>query len=808
MKKLITLLLILSIINSLMLPAAAAESDEMPLTEWELSFDPASSVLYDSKDAIEYIQARINVPSRRNTMEDNLVFPGPMLEDHSFTPGSRSVFAVGTIYTGKVGQYYCLLVYKGSEPEGDPVCVMYDYFGSQEGMYTKYFIVNTSDWEIGQYTAVTCTAVLQGDVLQAVENTAFMTHIYCNSESSTPETYMLRDPDTKERTDHIFIDPEMINIIELGRSPVPSYGSTSYDVICDQKLVDIQNAGGILFLTPLRYGSGELKIEFKDGAIYTAHIDVCIDQAGHNFYTIAEAADPSVNREGYVVKGCFKCNCVVRERIPSKMESFQHLKDIPQDSWYYNYVQEAFFRDLFKGVSSDAFEPEQAMTRSMLVTVLWRYEGSPEAADGRFTDVPQNVWYTEAVNWAASKEIVNGIGKGEFDPEGKITREQMAVILYRYAKWKGLNTEVLGSFESFVDGALVSPWAYEGLAWTIGHGIIGGVKDGNVLSLQPQGDATRAQVSAILIRFIQNISEPPRAPEIPDTENALDYGEWNELYWAFYPEGLLIIGGNAAIPYSKAVPWKDYISEISQIELLYGIESVGHDAFRDYTSLQSVRMADSVTELEEEAFSGCINLSEIALSQGLESIKYSVFQDCAALQQIDLPNGLRHLGNRVFEDCSSLQGIVIPDSVTDLGSRVFSGCVSLKYAVLPIAVTNLGEYMFANCNIMTEVVLPACLEYLGWQTFFRCYALERVTIPQNLLRIRYGSFSFCTALKEVYVLSPYFEIDEAFSGGNIREKYPFGYWDQVTVYSYLGSSAQQIANRFHYKFIDIQEIGG
>ena len=143
------------------------------------------------------------------------------------------------------------------------------------------------------------------------------------------------------------------------------------------------------------------------------------------------------------------------------------------------------------------------MTRAMLVTVLWRYEGKPMGYQNTFVDVnaKSGSWYIDAVAWAAANNIVGGIGDGKFDPEGKITREQMATILFRYANWKGIDTSKRGDLNAFPDGGKVAGWAKEAMQWTVAEKIIGG-SDGKLL---PQGSATRAQVATILMRFIENI---------------------------------------------------------------------------------------------------------------------------------------------------------------------------------------------------------------------------------------------------------------------------------------------------------------
>ena len=175
--------------------------------------------------------------------------------------------------------------------------------------------------------------------------------------------------------------------------------------------------------------------------------------------------------------------------------------DVSEKAWYYDAVQYASQNGLMNGVGNGKFDPEGSMTRAMLVTVLWRYEGEPAEGENTFTDVPNGTWYTDAVAWAAEKGIVGGVGNGNFDPNGSITREQMATILFRYAQNKGIETSKRGELSGFADSGNVSSWAKDAVQWTVAEGIING-SDGKLL---PQGNATRAQVSAILMRFLENI---------------------------------------------------------------------------------------------------------------------------------------------------------------------------------------------------------------------------------------------------------------------------------------------------------------
>ena len=191
--------------------------------------------------------------------------------------------------------------------------------------------------------------------------------------------------------------------------------------------------------------------------------------------------------------------------------------DVAEKAWYHDAVEYAVTNGLMKGVGGGKFDPEGTMTRAMLVTVLWRYEGEPAEGENTFTDVPDGTWYTGAVAWAAANGIVGGVGNGKFDPEGRITREQMATLLFRYAQKKGIDTSKRGELSGFPDSDKVSSWAKEAMRWAVAEGIING-SDGKLL---PQGNATRAQVATLLMRFINQIeadadpTEPTEPTESP-----------------------------------------------------------------------------------------------------------------------------------------------------------------------------------------------------------------------------------------------------------------------------------------------------
>lgn len=179
--------------------------------------------------------------------------------------------------------------------------------------------------------------------------------------------------------------------------------------------------------------------------------------------------------------------------------------DVPTGAWYQSAVEYAYANGLFYGVGNDSFAPDYPMERAMLVTVLWRYEGQPSDGVNNFTDVPTGKWYTQAIAWAAKNGIVNGIGNNRFDPTGKISREQVASILCRYASWKEIDTSARADLSGFSDSNLVSAWAVSSVQWAVSEGLISGAQNNGKLTLDPGGNASRCQVAAILMRYIENI---------------------------------------------------------------------------------------------------------------------------------------------------------------------------------------------------------------------------------------------------------------------------------------------------------------
>jgi len=174
--------------------------------------------------------------------------------------------------------------------------------------------------------------------------------------------------------------------------------------------------------------------------------------------------------------------------------------DVAASEWFYADVQYMVQEGLMKGITDTAFSPNTFMTRSMLVTVLHRMAGSPAAADSAsFADVMAGSWYADAVSWANGAGIVTGYASGLFGTNDNVTREQIAVFLYRYAQSRGYDVDGAANLTAYSDHAAISSYALRALQWANAEGIIGGR---TADTLAPGGTASRAEVCAMIHRFL------------------------------------------------------------------------------------------------------------------------------------------------------------------------------------------------------------------------------------------------------------------------------------------------------------------
>ena len=175
--------------------------------------------------------------------------------------------------------------------------------------------------------------------------------------------------------------------------------------------------------------------------------------------------------------------------------------DISEKDWFYGDVMFVYENGLMLGTSKTLFSPHGTVMRGMMATILWRMEGSPvPKGKNSFTDVEAGKWYADAITWTAENGIFAGYGKDKFGPDNPITREQLAAIFYRYADYKGYDLTVKGNLDKFKDADKITDYAKTAMQWAVGSGLMKG-KSGNLLD--PQGTATRAEIAAMLHRFIE-----------------------------------------------------------------------------------------------------------------------------------------------------------------------------------------------------------------------------------------------------------------------------------------------------------------
>ena len=190
---------------------------------------------------------------------------------------------------------------------------------------------------------------------------------------------------------------------------------------------------------------------------------------------------------------------------PEKPAISNPFADVQEENWFYDDVLFAYEQGLFIGISENMFVPQAASTRAQIAAIFYRMEGSPAAeGGGSFADVTQGAWFYDAVTWAEKSGILSGYGNGSFGANDPVTREQLAAIFYRYAQFKGLDTENAGDLDAFADKNAASAWAQTALSWAVERGLVSGKGDSR---LDPKGTATRAELAAMLHRFAQQTEQ-------------------------------------------------------------------------------------------------------------------------------------------------------------------------------------------------------------------------------------------------------------------------------------------------------------
>lgn len=178
--------------------------------------------------------------------------------------------------------------------------------------------------------------------------------------------------------------------------------------------------------------------------------------------------------------------------------------DVSPNSWYYDAVAGVYYNGIMTGLNNSKFGPADNLARAQFATILYRLNQEPQIPYMPiFPDVAEGEWYTEAVLWANKVGVVNGYSNtGKFGPADNINREQMAVMMYRYAQFLGKDTSESADYGRFSDGTAVNEFAKQAMSWAVGTGIISGKDNGT--RLDPQGNANRAECATIIMRFLEH----------------------------------------------------------------------------------------------------------------------------------------------------------------------------------------------------------------------------------------------------------------------------------------------------------------
>ena len=304
----------------------------------------------------------------------------------------------------------------------------------------------------------------------------------------------------------IFVGPDSTEEFVVDNVPINSGGSSGGGSGDED---DSDSSTGYTISVPAGTGNGEVRLSnsrAKQGETVT------VTAAAKKGYVLSVLT--VFNSAGRTVKltdlGGGKYSFVMPAGAVTVKASFVPAEealpfdDVGENDWFREAAAYVYGAGLMNGTGPNSFGPNGTTTRGMIVTILHRLEGAPAEGSAAFPDVAADAYYAGPVAWAAKNGIVEGYDNGEFRPDRNITREQLAAILYRYARYKGLDVNERADLSGFGDVSVVSAYALEAMAWANGTGLITGVDES---TLRPGGSATRAQAATILMRFCENVAK-------------------------------------------------------------------------------------------------------------------------------------------------------------------------------------------------------------------------------------------------------------------------------------------------------------
>lgn len=257
--------------------------------------------------------------------------------------------------------------------------------------------------------------------------------------------------------------------------------------------------------------SGDKKITGFDGGLLTASIPYTLKSGQNSDNVVVWYLDESGNVEKVKSMYDVKTKMVILTTNHLSLyvigyeggaEWVNPFTDVEANDWFYQAVKYVHEKGMMSGTSTAAFAPHAATTRGMIVTILYKMEGSPKISGNQFNDVAAGDYYANATAWVQQNNIVGGYGNGKFGPNDPITREQMATILMNYARFKGDDVTSKANLTQFKDSGFISGYAADAMAWANAEGLISG-KSNDILD--PKGNAERCQVASILMKFAENV---------------------------------------------------------------------------------------------------------------------------------------------------------------------------------------------------------------------------------------------------------------------------------------------------------------
>ena len=496
--------------------------------------------------------------------------------------------------------------------------------------------------------------------------------------------------------------------------------------------------------------------------------------------------------------------------------------DVKEGDWFAENVHYVCEEGLMKGVSENRFDPSGTFTRGMMVTVLYRMEGEPavEPGDARFEDVGSEDWYGDPVAWAASEKLVNGISETAFAPKDPVTREQLAAILYRYVQMEkqkaGLPadgernaSELRDELSGYCsDGRDVSEYALQPALWAVQNGIL----KGDNRKLMPKGNATRAQVAAVMSRFCQKQSNVP-------AEDGAYYSRDGKILYRIptdYTGKFTVKEGTVELADRCAVN----CTGLEALIVPEGVRTIGREAFAGCSALRTVRLPASMEALPDYApgmvFKDCPALEELTIVEGnprydsennviIDQTRHQVVLAAPGIQgAYTVPEGVIWFGVGAFAGCKDLKELVLSDTVKDINYGSLIGCDSLEsihfgrdfylpdpepqimatgqvryfpvfgdeFRFCPnlkhITVSEENPHFIAAEDCLIDVdrghllvvpqgkagslTLPEGIEFVGRNAFYRCSRITEIRFPESMKNLSDPSvYEGCDGVETIYL---------------------------------------------------------